>query len=138
MNRRDFIILSASVATGCATCNMFAADQPATNSVEPIDAGPLEMFKETRVYDSHRDRGFFLIHRNKQLYAISSICTHKRCKVRLQDDQSFLCKCHNSHFSAEGKVTQGPAILDLPRHPLALTADEHVLVDLNQITTDRS
>jgi len=43
----------------------------------------------------------------------SMICTHNSCIVALQANQSFICPCHGSAFSADGNVTNGPASLPL-------------------------
>ena len=40
--------------------------------------------------------------------AISTICRHKGCTVELEGDK-FVCPCHGSEYTIQGKVTQGPA-----------------------------
>ncbi|HEY3251080.1 MAG TPA: ubiquinol-cytochrome c reductase iron-sulfur subunit [Ignavibacteria bacterium] len=44
--------------------------------------------------------------------AVSTICRHKGCTVELEGDK-FVCPCHGSEYTKEGKVTQGPAKADL-------------------------
>jgi Rieske Fe-S protein len=44
--------------------------------------------------------------------AVSTICRHKGCTVELEGDK-FVCPCHGSEYTKEGKVTQGPAKTDL-------------------------
>ncbi len=73
-----------------------------------------------------------MICRNKAVFALSSICTHRACKVQVQDDLTFLCKCHGSRFDLDGKVTKGPAKRDLPRLAVAETTSGHLLVHLEQ------
>lgn len=139
LSRRQFVILTAAVAAGCGR----EADEssppsptsspsvPTTQStaVDAIDAGPVGDFASDRVYDNFREQGFFVIRRDKQVFVLSSICTHKGCKVRAQSDQSFLCKCHKSRFAPDGKVLNGPATRDLPRLAVALDDRKHILVN---------
>src|SRR3989304_5852368 len=40
--------------------------------------------------------------------AVSTICRHKGCTVELEGDK-FVCPCHGSEYTVQGKVTQGPA-----------------------------
>lgn len=40
--------------------------------------------------------------------ALNSICTHQGCTVAWQESE-FACPCHQSKFSAEGEVVDGPA-----------------------------
>ena len=44
--------------------------------------------------------------------AVSTICKHKGCTVELEGDK-FVCPCHGSEYTREGKVTQGPSKADL-------------------------
>ncbi len=44
--------------------------------------------------------------------AVKTICTHKGCDVELDGDK-FICPCHGSEYTIDGKVTQGPAKTDL-------------------------
>ena len=50
---------------------------------------------------------------NGKYTVYSLICTHLGCVVALEGD-AFKCPFHGSQFSADGKVTHGPATLPLP------------------------
>ncbi|HEY8668385.1 MAG TPA: Rieske 2Fe-2S domain-containing protein [Tepidisphaeraceae bacterium] len=133
LTRRQFVLLAAAVAAGCGReKNGGATTAPANQPSKPagaVDAGAVGEFKADDVYDNFREQGFFVVRRDKQMFALSSICTHKGCKVRVRDDLSFFCKCHGSTFDKEGHVTKGPAKRDLPRLAVATDDREHVLVD---------
>ncbi|MGD0140582.1 MAG: Rieske (2Fe-2S) protein [Tepidisphaeraceae bacterium] len=123
VNRREFIVLSAAVAAGCA------ANVPMHLEPASIDAGPASDFAADGVYSQFRQQGFFVVRNGNDLFAISSICTHRRCKVAAQPDRSFHCPCHGSSFDPNGKVTHGPAIYDLPRLPTVVNAGGHLVVE---------
>jgi Rieske Fe-S protein len=44
--------------------------------------------------------------------AVKTICTHKGCDVELEGNK-FVCPCHGSEYTIDGKVTEGPAKADL-------------------------
>jgi Rieske Fe-S protein len=139
LTRRQFAVLAAAAATGLWRDRIKAAVAATTTpasapSVPPgaVDAGPLGDFKTDDVYDAFREQGFFVIRRDDQLFALSSVCTHKGCKVRVQDDLSFKCKCHGSTFDKDGHVTKGPATRDLPRLAVAEDGRRHLIVDVEQ------
>lgn len=138
LSRRQFVILTAAAMTGCEreggeALPSGSVSPPVTPASQPaaaaVDAGPVADFASERVYDGFREQGFFVIRRDGQVFALSSVCTHKGCKVRAQPDQSFLCKCHGSKFTPDGKVLNGPATRDLPRLAVALDERQHVLVN---------
>jgi Rieske Fe-S protein len=135
LTRRQFSILAAAVAAGINPRLGFgaAASVPAAgpnSGQEVVDAGPLADYPDDDVYDKFREDGFFIIRRDRRITALSSVCTHKGCKVRVQDDLSFKCKCHGSTFDKDGHVTKGPAKRDLPRLAVATDPRNHLLVKL--------
>src|ERR1700722_9737236 len=113
INRRQFLILSAAATCGCAAGGQ--GGQP-SNPLKPvaIDAGPADHFATDGVYRQFATQGFFIIRAGGQLFAISSICTHRSYPLEVAKDQSFYCKAHGSCFDNSGKVTAGPATRDLP------------------------
>ena len=137
MSRRDFVAsaLAAAAAKGAAEPVIPAKgetqqSQPAPP--EPLVAGDLEKFSADGVYADFRQQGFFVVRRGKRIIALSSVCTHKGCKVRVAEDESFFCKCHGSTFDRDGKVTKGPARRNLPRLAVRLDEQRQVLVDPSQ------
>jgi nitrite reductase/ring-hydroxylating ferredoxin subunit len=125
IDRRRFLAL---VMTGLAMVQKSAATVPKDHL---IDAGPANLYAADGIYDKFRDQGFFLVRANGKLVALSSYCTHRICKVNPQKDHSFLCKCHGSTFTEEGKVTEGPAKRDLPILPLSTSSNGHLLVNIS-------
>lgn len=126
-NRREFVILTCGVAGGCAAGNS-GENAPIVLRPVSFDAGPSSDYATDGVYDRFRSQGFFVIRRGGQLVAISSICTHRACKVRAEPDHSFYCKCHGSTFGPTGKVTEGPATRDLPSLPTTIDASGRLIV----------
>jgi len=58
-----------------------------------------------------------------EFVALSASCPHECCQVTWESSHGeFHCPCHGSTFSPTGKVTNGPAAVDLPA--LAVCADE--------------
>jgi len=123
VNRREFIVLSAAVAAGCA------ANVPMHLEPASIDAGPASDFAADGVYSQFRGQGFFVVRKGNNLFAVSSICTHRRCKVAAQPDRSFHCPCHGSSFDPNGKVTHGPAIYNLAALPTSVNSSGHLIID---------
>jgi len=112
MNRREFLILAAAAAAGCRTI------PPGAVSTVPaprrINAGPAGNYASDGVYTQFRNRGFFVVRQGAKLFAVSAICTHKKCRLIAEPDRSFYCPCHGSTFDPNGHVTEGPAKRDLP------------------------
>ena len=87
-----------------------------------VNAGPAAQYLADRAYTRFRDRGFFIVRRGANLFALSAICTHRNCKLDAEPDKTFYCPCHGSTFDPDGKVTEGPARRNLP--VFAVTTDE--------------
>jgi Rieske Fe-S protein len=113
MNRKQFLILVASLAASLP-CAGFGGSPGITNSERLVNAGPVANFAADGLYDGFRDQGFFVVRQGGKLFALSAICTHRRCKLSAEHDRSFYCKCHGSTFDTNGRVTEGPATRDLP------------------------
>jgi Rieske Fe-S protein len=122
MNRRQFLILAAACAAVTNPHNAYSR-----NAEQVIDAGPLSNYASDGLYEGYRDLGFFVIRKAGKVTALSSYCTHEKCKLKAEHDHSFYCRCHGSTFDPGGKVTQGPATRNLPA--LATTSEKgHLLV----------
>jgi Rieske Fe-S protein len=113
MTRQQFLLLTTSLATGCQTAQPdHAASGGAAGRV--VDAGPAEQYAADGVYENFRSQGFFLVRKGGKLFAVSSWCTHRKCKLEAEPDRTFYCPCHGSTFDPSGHVTEGPAVRDLP------------------------
>jgi cytochrome b6-f complex iron-sulfur subunit len=112
INRRQFLILTVGFAAGCKT-----GDNLATNTERIVNAGSVGNFAADGVYSNFRNQGFFVIRKGDKLFALSAICTHRKCKLTAEPDRSFSCPCHGSTFDPAGHVTAGPAKRDLLKFP---------------------
>ena len=62
---------------------------------------------------------------NRQVVAYSPQCTHLGCAYHWEAQQNqFVCPCHDSRFSIDGKVLQGPAPRPLDRFAVRLDGDK--------------
>lgn len=119
INRRDFLLLTTTFVAGCSSTG-----GTGSRAAKPrvLNVGPASNYATDGVYAAFSSQGFFIIRKNGQLFALSAICTHKKCKLKWEPDQSFHCPCHGSTFDPMGRVTLGPAKRDLPL--LATIVDE--------------
>ncbi len=129
MNRRDFILVSVAAAAA-AGCQGVGGGGPGTGALQTFDAGPAANYAADGVYPNFRDLGFFIVRRGKTLEALSSFCTHRRCKLAAEPDRSFYCHCHGSTFDPDGKVTEGPAKRDLPVLASSINEAGHMMVQV--------
>ncbi|MCG3119463.1 MAG: Cytochrome b6-f complex iron-sulfur subunit [bacterium] len=61
----------------------------------------------------------------KGLIALSTVCTHKGCEVRLLPD-ALECPCHGSAYALDGAVVEGPATQPLQR--FAVTENSEAII----------
>lgn len=60
---------------------------------------------------------FVLFATDGALTAVSRRCTHLGCTIQyLEAEKGFLCPCHQSRFTWDGKYVSGPAKKDLARY----------------------
>ena len=112
ISRRQFLILSAALAGGCTLTRNTGAHRPYVPRV--VNAGAVNNYVTDGVYATFWSQGFFIVRQGPKLFALSAVCTHRRCKLDMQPDHSFSCPCHGSTFDPNGHVTHGPARRDLP------------------------
>jgi Rieske Fe-S protein len=112
LNRRQFLLLSLGLVAGCRSTKPDAA--ASVQKTRIINAGAAGDYAADGVYDRFWALGFFIIRRGNKLFALSSICTHRHCRLDAGSNHSFSCPCHGSTFDPDGHVTGGPAKRDLP------------------------
>jgi Rieske Fe-S protein len=127
LNRREFVALTALAACSCALAGEDAfADAPAA-----FDAGPISDFEKDGAYDKFvKSNKLMIVRKGTRITALSSVCTHKNCAVKIKDD-GFKCPCHGSLFTGGGDVTKGPAKAGLGRYKASINDDKHLIVDLS-------
>ncbi|MCD6376328.1 MAG: ubiquinol-cytochrome c reductase iron-sulfur subunit [Caldisericaceae bacterium] len=65
----------------------------------------------------------------QKIDVLSRTCPHLGCKVKLdQTGQRFICPCHGSQFSLDGKYLQGPAKKNLKHLPFERSSQPSTIV----------
>jgi Rieske Fe-S protein len=126
MNRRHFLFLTAGLAT--AGCQSTGSSGPSASLPKTLNVGSASQYAHDGVYARYRDLGVFIIRQGDKLFALSSYCTHRKCKLTAESDHTFYCPCHGSTFSADGHVTEGPAKRDLPVFSIASNDQDQLIV----------
>ncbi|HZZ42075.1 MAG TPA: Rieske (2Fe-2S) protein [Tepidisphaeraceae bacterium] len=134
LSRREFVAAVTAVAAcaGCAMCASAAEGAPASApAAEKVDIGTLSDYAKDGIYDKFaKPHRFFVIRNEGELYACSSICTHKNSPLAVSvNGKEILCKKHGSKFSEYGTATKGPAKNSLARFAIAEDDKKHLIVD---------
>jgi menaquinol-cytochrome c reductase iron-sulfur subunit len=99
---------------------------------------PVEMtFRRNRIdgwkVTSEKSTAWVVKLSKDQVVAYAPQCTHLGCAYHWdQEKDQFVCPCHNSLFSLEGKVLDGPAPRPLDRYQTRLQGNELMLGPLRQ------
>lgn len=72
---------------------------------------------------------YILANAGDEYVALSPICTHQGCTVDLQGEL-LVCPCHGSTYDRSGQVLRGPAERPLARHPVQVTDDGVLVIQL--------
>ncbi len=121
-SRRDVLQVGlVGLATlACDGCGLFGSRKPDV-VIEPAD-GVIDLGKD-RSSTLLRAEGSLLVRpgadaekivvvhgRDGNLYAVTSVCTHKGCDVLYDKDLGHLrCPCHGSEYGLDGHNIKGPA-----------------------------
>jgi menaquinol-cytochrome c reductase iron-sulfur subunit len=107
--------------------------------ISQLDPGnPVEMtFRRNRVDGwkviSEKSTAWVVKLSKDQVVAYAPQCTHLGCAYHWdQEKDQFVCPCHNSLFSLEGKVLDGPAPRPLDRFQTRLEGNELMVGPLRQ------
>ena len=126
ISRREFLILTTNFAIGCQAADL--APSTPSEHVRVVNAGPTSKYAADGVYSDFRYRGFFIVRKGEKLFALSSTCTHKKCRLKAERDRTFFCPCHGSTFDPSGQVTEGPARRDLPVFEMSVDGSGQLMV----------
>ena len=131
--RRDFLGLAALGSAGAAL--LFALIGMLRLPKAAVLPSPSKRFPVTLpeslgdgVPYLPRGRSVALFRDRGSVYAVSTVCTHLGCVVKV-DDKGFHCPCHGSEFAPDGTVTKGPAPRALPWLNVSKVGDGRYVVD---------
>lgn len=126
LNRREFVIGASAVCAGmCLTCGTAEAQSRPSppKFTGTLAVGNIKDYPKDSLSDKFKAKGCFIGHENGEIYALSTLCTHKNVALDLKPDKSgFHCKAHGSDFTEFGTVDKGPAKRSLQRY--AIKADD--------------
>ena len=105
---------------------------------------PTEMtFRKTRVDGwkviSERTTAWVTKSGSNDVVAFAPQCTHLGCAYHWEEDKhEFVCPCHNSIFSIDGRVVDGPATRPLDRYNAKIRGTTLLLGALEQRRPDKA
>jgi Rieske Fe-S protein len=135
ISRRDFIKKSAvGVIVGGAALKSFNleafAKAPAAKGITRVSGDDLvvklsDNASLSKVGGTVKVSDEMMLIRNSEstFLAVRTVCTHKGCDVELEGNK-FVCPCHGSEYTLEGKVTEGPAKEDLKTFETIFDSDK--------------
>ncbi len=132
MNRRDFITLfgiggiASSLPLAIAACSSEKSTTTTSSSWQNIGT-VAELDKTGQLLNENSPVGAVLVigtSKIKNIVAVNPTCTHKGCKVDWNaTENKFLCPCHQSTFTADGKALKGPATKPLVTYAVKIEGD---------------
>jgi Rieske Fe-S protein len=129
INRRHFL-LSLTTSLAAAGCESVDNNKPSAGQSKTINIGSPNNYATDGVYRTYRNAGFFVVRQGDKLFALSSYCTHRKCKISAEADRSFYCPCHGSTFDPNGHVTKSPARTDLPIYSIVSNDRGELMVQI--------
>ncbi|MCI0449773.1 MAG: ubiquinol-cytochrome c reductase iron-sulfur subunit [Chlorobi bacterium] len=135
ISRRDFIKTSAfgvvAGSSALASINLKTfANSPEAKGVSKASGDDMvvklsENASLDKVGGSVKVSDELMLIRNSEttFLAVRTICSHKGCDVELEGNK-FVCPCHGSEYTLEGKVTEGPAKKDLKTFETIFDSDK--------------
>ena len=126
MNRRDLLKAWGGLILGGGLSWPLYAFIKTKRFRPPIER---RISKQIKPGDIAVEPEFVLFGTDSGPVAVSRTCTHLGCRVNyLEKEGIFLCPCHQSRFSKEGKYLSGPARKDLAHFEVKVMEDGQGLV----------
>lgn len=130
MNRREFVgwMTMGAIITSVVGCN---ANQEGEASNEFQVIGTLDELETEGSLTDNMTGVIVLRNTDGDLIALDRTCPHQSCAVSLDDDgKQLICPCHDSQFTLEGELVEGPAQKGLTNYEVK-TEDNEVLVKVS-------
>ncbi len=134
VSRRGFLQLAFgwlaaafAVAASAAGAVRFLVPNVLYEPSQAFKAGKPEDYPDGSVTFLEDER-VFLVRQGNTFRCLSAVCTHLGCTVNTAG-KGYHCPCHGSVFDEQGVVKGGPAPRPLDWFHVALSKDNHLLVD---------
>jgi Rieske Fe-S protein len=147
MNRRELLGAAALAAAACIGCGCGASSaMAAIGQTELADATsqPAEL-KVGAIADYKADgitgtwllsKHIAVVRHDGKIFATTAVCTHMGGIVAKHGDNAYECPKHHAQYDIDGKVTKGPAKMNLKRFAITADADGNLTVDTSKSFTD--
>lgn len=137
LSRRDFFGMIGHTSIGTSIAGSFVITYKFLNPNVLFE--PATKFKIEKADNFAEDsiiffeaRKLFIINREDGFQAISAVCTHLGCTVKIAPENQFHCPCHGSKFDEHGNIISGPAPRPLRHYMLTLSRDRYLVVDMKK------
>ncbi len=110
-------------------------------SLGPLEGYPIGMpklfsFTRTKINGWERTTnsfGVFVMRKSaSEMSVYSNVCTHLSCRVNWSDDeQAYLCPCHDAQFDVNGDVIYGPPPRPMDEYEFKIE-DGNILIHLTE------
>lgn len=136
LNRREFLVYAWSAAVALAmaqgAAGVYLFMRPRFSAGEfggRFDLGEAGALPPTSdAPQGHPAGKFWLVNTEQGPRALYMVCTHLGCLYKWNEsDHRFECPCHNSMFSREGELINGPATRGLDQFVVQVLVDEEVV-----------
>jgi cytochrome b6-f complex iron-sulfur subunit len=116
-SKRKFLLICASVAALYPIIRFLGFNVPRKPRI-------IDLPKPLAAGDFYLAPDFILFDDGINAWAVSRRCTHLGCTVNYHEkDKLIECPCHQSRFTATGKVLHGPATKNLARYKVEKKID---------------
>jgi Rieske Fe-S protein len=129
-SRRTFMKLSAFAAGVIALAPLRTLF--GQSSVEWTSVGPVEDFKvgEPVLVGKGVKKPVIIFREEDGFSAISPVCTHRGCTVKVRKNGVYACPCHGAEYDYDGTVQKGPATRDLETYMVKISDMNEVMVGM--------
>lgn len=130
-----WIAFAAATVAALSTVLRFMFPNVLFEPKTSFKAGVPDDYEAGKVDERWKDKyGVWIVRTNREIYALSTICTHLGCTPNwLDPEQKFKCPCHGSGFYKSGINFEGPAPRPLERFSISLEDDGQILVDKSKV-----